>query len=157
MPRQRFPSLMRRSKSRPLKIILSDISFVISPKGIYFVLAVFFPGKRNHRRFFQAGSRTSLMPLMGCMSARNATNRAGAGPTHAWSIILKFYDMKQGREYNSAPARKLSQSFGLDLTGSTSNTKQSMLTAVGQILASHAPYKRSLDAQFKAFVCAGLK
>ena len=32
-----------------------------------------------------------------------------------------------------------------------------LLAIVGQILASHAPYKRSYDAQFKAFVCAGLK
>jgi hypothetical protein len=72
------------------------------------------------------------MPLMGCMSARNS-NRGNQGPTHAWSIILKFYDMKQGREYNSAPARKLSQSFGLDLTGSSSNTKQSLLAIVGQV------------------------
>ena len=97
------------------------------------------------------------MPLMSCMSARNSAPRNGTAPTHAWAIILKYYDMKQGREYNSAPARKLSQSFGLDLTGTSSNTKQSLLAIVGQILASHAPYKRSYDAQFKAFVCAGLK
>jgi hypothetical protein len=97
------------------------------------------------------------MPLMSCMSAKNSASRNGTGLTHAWAILLKYYDMKQGREYNSAPARKLSQSFGLDLTGSSSNTKQSMLTTIGQILATHAPYKRSYDAQFKAFVCAGLK
>ena len=97
------------------------------------------------------------MPLISCMSARNSSNRGGSVPTHAWSIILKFYDMKQGREYNAAPARKLSQSFGLDLTGSSTNSKQSLLAIVGQILSSHAPYKRSMDAQFKAFVCAALK
>ena len=44
--------------------------------------------------------------------------------THAWDVILKFYEMKMGHEYNSTPARKLSQSFGLDLSGSASSNKQ---------------------------------
>jgi len=69
---------------------------------------------------------------------------------------LKFYEMKMGHEYNSTPARKLSQSFGLDLSGSASSNKQSLLTVIGHILATHGPYKRSPDAHFKAFVCAGL-
>jgi hypothetical protein len=43
------------------------------------------------------------MPLMGCMSGRNVANRSDT--THAWTIIVKYYEMKQGREYNSAPAR----------------------------------------------------
>ena len=64
--------------------------------------------------------------------------------------------MKLGHEYNSAPARKLSQSFGLDLSGSSASNKQSLLTPIGHILTTHSPYKRSPDAQFKAFVCAGL-
>ena len=33
---------------------------------------------------------------------------------------------------------------------------QSLLTVIGHILATHGPYKRSPDAHFKAFVCAGL-
>ena len=54
-------------------------------------------------------------------------------------------------------SRKLSQSFGLELTGTTLNNRQSMLSVINQILISHEPYKRSHDAMLKAFVCAGLK
>jgi hypothetical protein len=51
----------------------------------------------------------------------------------------------QGRDHNTSPARQLSKSFGLDRPD------------CGHILDSHSPYKRSHDAQFKAFVCSGLK
>jgi len=104
------------------------------------------------------GGAKSMVPFMGCVSGRSALRRSTGtgGMTHAWDVILKFYEMKMGHEYNSTPARKLSQSFGLDLSGSASSNKQSLLTAIGHILATHGPYKRSPDAHFKAFVCAGL-
>jgi hypothetical protein len=86
---------------------------------------------------------------------------------HAWDVVMSYYELKRGTEFNSAPQRKLSQSFGLDLTAAAAATstnvnslasnKQSLLATVGQIISSHAPYKRSEDAQFKAFVCAALK
>ena len=102
----------------------------------------------------------SIVPFMGCMSSKNtsATSNGGGGRSivHAWDIILKFYALKLGHEYNTAPARKLSQSFGLDLSGSSSGNKQSLLATIGQIIGSHSPYKRSSDAKFKAFICAGL-
>jgi len=66
--------------------------------------------------------------------------------------------LKHGEEYNNTPARKLSQSFQLDIVDAQAVTaKQSLLSAVGMILAMHRPYKRSNNAHFKAFVCAGLK
>ena len=34
---------------------------------------------------------------------------------------------------------------------------QTLLSAIGNIISSHTPLKRSADAHFKAFVCAGLK
>ena len=108
----------------------------------------------------------SIVPFMGCMSSKNtsanssssASHRGGGGRSivHAWDIVLKFYSLKLGHEYNAAPARKLSQSFGLDLSGSSSGNKQSLLATIGQIVGSHSPYKRSSDAKFKAFICAGL-
>ena len=70
---------------------------------------------------------------MGCMSARSGhQNKAKNSPTsasntcHAWDVIIKYYKMKGGPEYNSAPARKLSMSFGLDLSGggSTGNNNR---------------------------------
>ena len=38
---------------------------------------------------------------------------------HAWELILKYYELKNGERYNSTPARKLSQSFNLDIVGGT--------------------------------------
>merc|ERR1719210_781757 len=113
------------------------------------------------------GGRPSLIPFMGCMSARSrgqpkasasasASGGSSSSTYHAWDVILKYYKMKGGPEYNAAPARKLSQSFGLDLAGTTQNNRQSLLSAINHILNSHEPYKRSQDAMLKAFVCAGL-
>lgn len=104
------------------------------------------------------------------MSARASSRQARRGAPkntsyHAWDVILKYYQMKGGPEYNAAPARKLSMSFGLDLSngaGQTSNStsgnnRQALLTVINQIINTHEPYKRSPDAMFKAFICAGLK
>ncbi|CAK9814741.1 RUN domain-containing protein 1 [Anthophora plagiata] len=55
------------------------------------------------------------------------------------------------------PAQKLSQSFNLDLGGGrVISSKQSLLTTIGNIIASHSQYKRSYDSHFKAFICASL-
>ena len=135
-------------------------------------------------RRFQGSSSgaASLVPFFSCMSrnsaAATAKSRAAAAAAaaakqssaavHAWKIVLRYYDLKRGHEFNSAPQRKLSQSFGLDLSAAASasaavtasastSPKQSLLATVGQIIATHEPYRRSDDAKFKAFVCAGLK
>ncbi|CAH1153711.1 unnamed protein product [Phaedon cochleariae] len=97
---------------------------------------------------------TSLVPLIGCFP-----RRASVGNTHihAWEIIMEYYKMKNGEKYNSTPARKLSQSFNLDIAGSSpSSNKQNMLCCIGSIISTHTPYKRSPDSHFKAFVCAAL-
>ena len=115
--------------------------------------------------FFQVGGRGSFIPFMGCMSARSALQNKSrsSNPStscHAWEVILKYYKMKGGPEYNAAPARKLSMSFGLDLSGGGStgnNNRQALLAVINQIIVTHEPYKRSPDAMFKAFICAGLK
>ncbi|PZC84576.1 hypothetical protein B5X24_HaOG204606 [Helicoverpa armigera] len=97
---------------------------------------------------------SSLVPIIGCFPVRrSSTSRA----THVWELILRYYDLNDGDRFNSTPARKLSQSFNLDIVGGTAITnKQSLLSAIGSIVASHTPYKRSYDAHFKAFVCAAL-
>ena len=130
-----------------------------------------------------SSSPASFVPFLSCMSrnsaaaaaasAANLATRQGqsaahAPSAHAWRVVLKYYELKRGNEFNSAPQRKLSQSFGLDLSASASasaavtasastSNKQSLLATVGQIIATHEPYRRSEDAKFKAFVCAGLK
>ncbi|XP_053680967.1 RUN domain-containing protein 1 [Anopheles nili] len=76
---------------------------------------------------------------------------------HAWELLLVYYNIKNGDRYNSTPARKLSESFNLDIIdGRPLSNKQSLLSTIGSIVALHSPYKRSYDSQFKAFVCAGL-
>ena len=57
-------------------------------------------------------------------AAGRQRSRTSTGILHAWDVVLKFYEMKGGAEFNSAPARRLSRSFGLDLAGSVSTNKQ---------------------------------
>ncbi|XP_061717860.1 RUN domain-containing protein 1 [Cydia pomonella] len=95
----------------------------------------------------------SLVPLIGCFPVRRSSSSA----THVWDLILRYYDINDGDRFNSTPARKLSQSFNLDIVGGNAiSNKQSLLSTIGSIIASHTPYKRSYDAHFKAFVCAAL-
>ncbi|XP_023940463.2 RUN domain-containing protein 1 [Bicyclus anynana] len=97
---------------------------------------------------------TSLVPIIGCFPVRKSSMSRSL---HIWELILRYYELNDGDKFNSTPARKLSQSFNLDIVGGTAITnKQSLLSAIGSIVASHTPYKRSYDAHFKAFVCAAL-
>lgn len=127
---------------------------------------------------------TSLVPFIGCFSHPNIrkssrgyrkcnsndeSDRYGAyagyngsddedRPMHVWELILEYYYMKNGEKFNSTPARKLSQSFNLDIAGSaTVSCKQSLLSAIGTVISIHAPYKRSYNSHFKALVSMGLK
>ena len=110
-----------------------------------------------------AGAVRSLLPFSGCMSAGGRRPRVGGGPiVHAWDVVLRFYEMKGGAEYNAAPQRKLSRSFGLDVLGGGGggvgpvSNKQALLHTVGQIVATHAPYKRSPNTMFKELVSVAL-
>lgn len=97
---------------------------------------------------------TSLVPIIGCFPVRRSSSTHSI---HIWELILRYYELNDGDQFNSTPARKLSQSFNLDIVGGTAITnKQGLLSTIGSILASHAPYKRSYDAHFKAFICAAL-
>ncbi|XP_058460559.1 RUN domain-containing protein 1 [Malaya genurostris] len=76
---------------------------------------------------------------------------------HVWELLLIYYNIKNGDRYNSTPARKLSESFNLDLVdGRPQSNKQSLLSTISTIVALHSPYKRSYNSQFKAFICAAL-
>ncbi|KAJ8923795.1 hypothetical protein NQ315_010377 [Exocentrus adspersus] len=97
---------------------------------------------------------SSLVPFIGCFPRRSSLTNTHI---HAWEIILEYYRMKNGEKYNSTPARKLSQSFNLDIAGATpSSNKHNMLCCIGSIISTHTPYKRSYDSHFKAFICAAL-
>ncbi|KZC06911.1 PREDICTED: RUN domain-containing protein 1 [Dufourea novaeangliae] len=95
----------------------------------------------------------SVVPFVGCFPQRHSST---TNLMHAWELVLKYYEIKNGHRYNCSPAQKLSQSFNLDLAGRVISSKQSLLTTIGNIIASHSPYKRSYDSHFKAFICASL-
>lgn len=97
----------------------------------------------------------SLVPFIGCFAKRVKSQER---IIHAWDIILNYYHLKNGERFNSTPARKLSQSFNLDIAGASSrSTNHNMLCVISSIISTHSPYKRSYDTHFKAFICAALK
>ncbi|ROT83986.1 RUN domain-containing protein 1 [Penaeus vannamei] len=100
------------------------------------------------------GQSQSLVPFLSCFPQRSHK------PTklmHAWDLILKYYQLKKGDQYNRTPARRLSQSFNLDIHGGSAVTnKQNLLGIIGNIISTHTPLKRSYDSHLKAFVCAAL-
>lgn len=103
----------------------------------------------------QNNQNMSLVPLIGCFPVRGPAPKEKS--FHAWELILAYYDLKNGETYNSTPARRLSQSFNLELVGGVAvSNKQQLLSTIGNIISSHTRYKRSYDSHFKAFVCAGL-
>ncbi|GCC29688.1 hypothetical protein chiPu_0008130 [Chiloscyllium punctatum] len=76
---------------------------------------------------------------------------------HPWQLFVKYYNTRNGRAFVESPARKLSQSFALPVTGSGIVTpKQSLLAAVHTVLTEHDRYKRSADSEFKALICMAL-
>ncbi|KAL7642120.1 UNVERIFIED_CONTAM: hypothetical protein RMT77_006680 [Armadillidium vulgare] len=96
----------------------------------------------------------SVVPIFSCFPQ---SSQKSCQILHAWDFILKYYHLKNGDQYNRTPARKLSQSFNLDITGGSAITnKQLLLQTIGSILTSHGPLKRSYDSHFKAFVSAAL-
>ncbi|XP_070565440.1 LOW QUALITY PROTEIN: RUN domain-containing protein 1-like [Ptychodera flava] len=111
------------------------------------------------RDLFQHGmmklspSRSVVLPLA-CFVPRSSQVSTSV---HPWQMFIDYYEMKNGRRYTSSPARKLSQSFKLDIIGGAAVTgKQTLIAAIDSVRSSHQPLKRSFDSQFKAFVCEGL-
>ncbi|BHF59871.1 RUN domain containing 1 [Sparganum proliferum] len=88
---------------------------------------------------------------------RYAQKRRKKSSVTAWSLFLKYYVMKNGRAFNDTPARKLSESFALDIIGGKAITaKQQLLSSMGTILQLFNKYKRSDECQFRALVCMAL-
>ncbi|KAK0161596.1 hypothetical protein PV327_010051 [Microctonus hyperodae] len=94
----------------------------------------------------------SVVPFIGCFPHKKIL---ADNSMHAWELVLKYYEIKNGHMYNSTPTQRLSQSFNLNLERSIS-AKQSLLTTIGDIITTHTPYKRSYNAHFKAFISAAL-
>ncbi|XP_075033521.1 RUN domain-containing protein 1 [Mixophyes fleayi] len=76
---------------------------------------------------------------------------------HPWELFVKYYSEKNGKAFVESPARKLSQSFSLPVSGSSKVTpKQSLLSAIHTVLTEHDRFKRGADSEFKALVCMAL-
>ncbi|CAH8587847.1 unnamed protein product [Schistosoma rodhaini] len=76
---------------------------------------------------------------------------------HAWDVLMRFYQIKNGPRYNESPVRKLCESFDLDtIDGKTITNRQKFFSAMGNVLQGHVAYKRSKDAKFKAFISIAL-
>lgn len=132
--------------------------------------AITLQGLMQHGLRDNSKTSSSLLPFIGCMmpfsqhpvSHRRIeeTDDQPNEQMHVWELILEYYHIKNGDQFNDTPARKLSESFNLDIMGlgtHSSSNKHTMLTAIGSIIALHAPYKRSHNAHFKAFISEALK
>ncbi|XP_055301080.1 RUN domain-containing protein 1 isoform X2 [Sitodiplosis mosellana] len=161
-----------KSKRRPSK---ADKEYIATTQAEITALvrkqfAITLQGLMQHGLRDDSKTSTSLMPFIGCMmpfQQQAAAHRHRVDETedrpneqmHVWELILEYYHIKNGDQFNDTPARKLSESFNLDIMGlgsQSSSNKHTMLTAIGSIIALHAPYKRSYNSHFKAFISAAL-
>lgn len=105
--------------------------------------------------FVQPNTSSSLVPFLSCAAPRPGPSSGGSTAPHPWQLFVAFYRTKDGNAVMSNPQRSLAQSFSLEIQGGTS--KQSLLMAIGNIIAMHRPYKRGPEAHFKAFLSSALK
>lgn len=96
---------------------------------------------------------TSMVPF-GCFVVRS---KEVQNHLHIWELILKYYEIKHGKEYTQSATNKLSQSFNLNVVSGKSITiKQSLLNAIDTVLKAHNYDTKNKDSCFKAFVCLAL-
>ncbi|CAF2070529.1 unnamed protein product [Rotaria magnacalcarata] len=103
-------------------------------------------------------SYSTSVCLWGCFSTRSTNNQAEKNDTmHIWELFLKYFDMKHGNEFVNSPARKLSQSFALDIVGGRPVTlTQYLLSGIDTIVKMHSKHPQHMDRCFKSFVCYAL-
>ena len=78
-------------------------------------------------------------------------------PIHVWKFILLFYEKKNGKSHNTAPQLTLSKSLNLNSGEKRLLTiKEELLEEIASVVSSYAPYRRSINAHFRAFVCVAL-
>ncbi|XP_018025855.1 RUN domain-containing protein 1 [Hyalella azteca] len=125
------------------------------------VRKLFVPALRDllHHGLMPTSSGRSLVSAWSCFPTRSPPSQL----LHAWDVVMQYYHLKRGHHYNTTPARRLSQSFNLELRsggsgglGAAGGHKGALLATVGNILSTHTPLKRSHDSHFKAFVSEAL-
>ncbi|CAF0733315.1 unnamed protein product [Adineta steineri] len=104
------------------------------------------------------GSYSTNVSVWGCFATKSVGTYSSVGENmHAWKLFLKYYDLKNGNEFINSPARKLSQSFSLDVVGGRSiTTKQCLLSAIDTVVKLHENHSKPMDSCFKSFICHAL-
>lgn len=102
---------------------------------------------------FEMNHGTSMVPF-GCFVARS---KGVQNQLHAWELLMKYYEIKHGKEYTQSATNKLSQSFNLNVvSGKAITIKQSLLNAIGTVQKVHNYDLSNKDSCFKSFVCLAL-
>ncbi|UJR31683.1 hypothetical protein I4U23_019164 [Adineta vaga] len=106
---------------------------------------------------YETNYSTSLS-IFGCFSSKSGSNYLTMYDTmHAWKLFLKYYELKHGDEFINSPARKLSQSFSLDVIGGKPITiRQCLLSGIDMIQKLHEKHAKPMDSCFKSFICYAL-
>lgn len=95
----------------------------------------------------------SLVPF-GCFVVRSKEVHS---KLHAWELLMKYFEIKHGKEYTQSATNKLSQSFNLNVvSGKPITIKQSLLNAIDHVQKVHNYDCSNKDSCFKAFVCLAL-
>lgn len=96
---------------------------------------------------------TSLVPF-GCFVVRS---KEVQNKLHIWELLMKYFEIKHGKEYTQSATNKLSQSFNLNvISGKPITIKQSLLNAIDRVQKVHNYDCSNKDSCFKAFVCLAL-
>ncbi|CAF0843460.1 unnamed protein product [Didymodactylos carnosus] len=105
---------------------------------------------------YEINYSTSLA-AWGCFATRGGSVLYKDETMHVWKLFLRYYAMKHGNDFSNSPARKLSQSFSLDVIGGKPITlKQCLLSAIDTVVKLHEKHNKSMDSCFKAFICLAL-
>lgn len=79
------------------------------------------------------GQSTNVVPFVDCLHPKMNNLKSNM---HVWELILKYYEIKNGDYFNSTPARKLSQSFNLDIEGCKSSISYKQVSILCTLQAS---------------------
>ncbi|CAH0560478.1 unnamed protein product [Brassicogethes aeneus] len=109
------------------------------------------PSIRDLIEHGSANLESTMVPIIGCIPWLPYKSNT----MHAWDIILKYYKIKNGEQYNLKPSRKLSNSFNLNIEKTLTETER-ILKTIGKIIDMHAPYKRKPNMYFKSFISEAL-
>ncbi|XP_071500597.1 RUN domain-containing protein 1-like [Diadema antillarum] len=136
------------SSESPVSRPLDDVTIAVRRELAPALRALF-----EHGLVRMSPSQALITPIAACLVPR----KSAAPNAHIWEVFQKYFEIKRGRQFAESPARRLSQAFDLDIVGGTAITsRQTLLAAIDHVQTTHQPLRRSMESQFKAFVCQAL-